>query len=96
MLQYIGSVRVEYVIGHWKVFENIRLADRHTDRFAFTKTETQFYKLGICLSIYCPRKKGRSIQADPWFDGYCRWIEKTVVYTQAGLHRRNPWKASSW
>ena len=57
MFQYIRSVRVEYVvrissvtslyIGHWKVFENISLADRQTDRFAFTKTETQFYKLRI-------------------------------------------------
>ena len=54
MFQYIRPVRVEYVIrissvtslhiGHWKVFENISLADRQTDRFAFTKTETQLYK----------------------------------------------------
>ena len=42
MFQYIRSVRVKYVvrissvtslyIGHWKVFENISLADRQTDR----------------------------------------------------------------
>ena len=42
MFQYIRSVRVEYVIqissvtslyiGHWKLFENISLADRQTDR----------------------------------------------------------------
>ena len=41
MLQYMRSVRVEYVlrissvtslyIGNWKVFENIGLADRQTD-----------------------------------------------------------------
>ena len=57
MFQYIRSVRVEYVvrissvtsldIGHWKVFENISSADRETNRFAFTKTEIQFYKLRI-------------------------------------------------
>ena len=55
----IRSVRVKYVvrissvtslyIGHWKLFEKISLADRQrdrqTDRFAFPKTETQFYKL---------------------------------------------------
>ena len=59
MFQYIRSVRVAYVvrissvtslyIGYWKVFENLSLADRQTDRqtdrFEFTKTETQFYKL---------------------------------------------------
>ena len=45
MFQYIRSVRVEYVvrissitslyIGHWKVFENISLADRQTDTTDF-------------------------------------------------------------
>ena len=58
MFQHIRSVRVEYVvrissvtslyIDHWKVFENINLPDRQTDRqidrFGCTKTETQFYK----------------------------------------------------
>ena len=66
MFQYIRSVWFEYVvrissvtslyIGHWRVFENISLADRQTDRqtdrFAFTKTETQFYKLRIFLDQY--------------------------------------------
>ena len=45
MFQYIRPVRVEYVvrissvtsiyIGHWKVFEEMSLADRYADRFAF-------------------------------------------------------------
>ena len=59
MRQYIRSVRVEYVvrisfvmglyIGHWKVFGKISRAEtgRLTDRIAFTKTETHFYKLRI-------------------------------------------------
>ena len=56
MFQYIRSVRVEYVVGissvttlyiRSNVFENVRNADRQTDRFAFPKTETQFYNLGI-------------------------------------------------
>ena len=62
MFQYIRSARVEYVvrvssvtskyIGHWKVFGNRSIADRQTGRFAFTKTETQFYKLACFLDIH--------------------------------------------
>ena len=66
MFQYIRSVRVEYVvqvssattfyIDHWNVFENIRHADKRTDRqtdtFAITGTETQFYKLRIVCWWY--------------------------------------------
>ena len=58
MFQFIRSVRVEYVvrvssvtslyIGHWKVFDNISLADRQTDIY-LTK-QTQFYKLRIVKS----------------------------------------------
>ena len=52
IFQYIRSVRVEYIvrissvttlhIDDWNVFENIRHADRQTNRFAITETETQF------------------------------------------------------
>ena len=77
MFQYIRSVRVEYVvrissvtslyIGHWKVFENISLADRQTDRFAFTKTETQFYKLRKWIYVGMVYDKGKT----PYVVWYC-------------------------
>ena len=69
MFQYIRSVWVEYVvrissvtssyIGHWKVLANVRLADRQTDRLAFTKTETQFYKLRITCYSCCEERFSR-------------------------------------
>ena len=61
MFEYIRSVRVEYVvrissvttfyIDHWNVFENVSHADRQTDTFVTTQTDTQFYKLRI-MCIY--------------------------------------------
>ena len=65
MFKYIRSVRVEHAvrissvttlyIDNWNLFENLRHArrqtDRQTDRFATTKTETQFYKLIIVIAL---------------------------------------------
>ena len=89
VFQYIRPVRVEYVvrissvttlyIDYWKVFKDIRHADR--DRFAFTAAETHFYKLRIAEVV----EYMYGLHCTKWDMVGLRWLLRRAGYISEPL-----------
>ena len=96
ILQYIRSVRVEYVvrisltslyIGHWKVFENNSLTDRQSDRQIFIHQNRDSVLQTDIASVYKVRK-GRIRRTDICNELIHRPLESVRKYMPYGQTER--------